>query len=61
MALVIKFFFVLIGLFITLISQDNEVTLEEAGRILVPDYNDDTLFVALNPPVNPKSKVVIDP
>lgn len=36
--------------------QDNEVTLEEAGRILVPDSFEDTVFASLNPPVNPKSK-----
>ncbi|XP_019853177.1 PREDICTED: uncharacterized protein LOC109582724 [Amphimedon queenslandica] len=40
-----------------LISACTEITLEDAGKILVPDYHDDTLYMALNPPVNPKTKV----
>ena len=37
--------------------QCTEITLEDAGKILVPDYHDDTLYMALNPPVNPKSEL----
>ena len=39
------------------ILQCSEITLEEAGKVLVPDYHDDTIYMALNPPVNPKSTV----
>lgn len=33
--------------------------MEEAGRILVPDSFEDTVFASLNPPVNPKSKLYV--